>query len=795
MSTETRDRCATLDLVWRNHAHGLSQIPIRMDGTKAPDCPIWKPYQTEPPSYETLRRWHANPCGWAVVAGEVSGHLECVDIDAPDLVEPFREAIEAAKPGLLAKLTQNQTPRPGLHVAYRCLGVTIPGNHVLAKTEPRPVFDKVTGEPVIVKATGKQKIAPMALIETRGEGGYFIVPPSPGACHPTGREYQHVGGPPLYEVQEITVEERDAVHRVARTFNLYLDEDEGQNGNERAEKQYTDLSVNRDAADVVAAQRRLRPGDAYNAGATWDEILSAHGWRRDKVAGGLVHWTRPDKDAGTSATTGAVSKSGNELFCCFSTNAFPFEGANASKPCTSYTKFFAYALLNHGGDFDEATRALAAAGYGQSATGARTDSASATSDQAAPAIPRRTIGHLELAPDKPRATAAKITVPVDLILDTVLVDHRKLTDSDSSRKQLTNAACQLLADDLKVHRPAVEAAVAGILVDARAYVKNSRKAPSGAQDVRAIIGAEVRKRVDLTHIDGNGRAFDRIAGRPFSRAQFVEWHTCNELIAMAASAIDATRDENGVLNRASMLSAVERELKILWGDLIGGLGSVEFADLGAASEAAHEFRAVVVKAWTKLDTFSLNKKVIIDRDRDGDSVQLMHRGSLIQLVRDAMWKAEYESAAGPAYTSDEKWQETKPGRYAWYRRTVDHRGKPGVLLAMRFEMLGQLNLHPPEGVRDQKTFRRLGIKYGVFVEGAGIPDRCDGGNVRIAILSRELTNDLLAEPNATDDETANHRPQSENFTDDATDDGGKQSSAWDPDRPWDRDHESEGRTQ
>jgi putative DNA primase/helicase len=78
-----------------------------------------------------------------------------------------------------------------------------------------------------------------------------------------------------------------------------------------------------------------------------------------------VHWTRPDKDAGTSATTGAVSAAGNELFCCFSTNAYPFEGANGLKSCTSYTKFYAFALLNHGGNFDEATKALAAAGYGE----------------------------------------------------------------------------------------------------------------------------------------------------------------------------------------------------------------------------------------------------------------------------------------------------------------------------------------------------------------------------------------------------------------------------------------------
>jgi hypothetical protein len=78
------------------------------------------------------------------------------------------------------------------------------------------------------------------------------------------------------------------------------------------------------------------------------------------TAGEVTYWRRPRKDgAGWSATTGACeSKAGKQLFYVFSSNAAPFEAG------TPYSKFGAYALLNHGGDFGAAAKALAGLGYG-----------------------------------------------------------------------------------------------------------------------------------------------------------------------------------------------------------------------------------------------------------------------------------------------------------------------------------------------------------------------------------------------------------------------------------------------
>ena len=55
----------------------------------------------------------------------------------------------------------------------------MPGNQKLALGW-RDEVDATTGE-----ITRKKK----TLIETRGEGGYALIPPSPPECHPAHREY------------------------------------------------------------------------------------------------------------------------------------------------------------------------------------------------------------------------------------------------------------------------------------------------------------------------------------------------------------------------------------------------------------------------------------------------------------------------------------------------------------------------------------------------------------------------------------------------------------------------------
>jgi hypothetical protein len=84
--------------------------------------------------------------------------------------------------------------------------------------------------------------------------------------------------------------------------------------------------------------------------------LEPHGWQLVGDDGDQVdYWRRPGKDYGQSATT---NYEGSDLLHVFSTNADPFEDE------TSYTKFHAYTLLEHDGDFYAAAEKLREQGFG-----------------------------------------------------------------------------------------------------------------------------------------------------------------------------------------------------------------------------------------------------------------------------------------------------------------------------------------------------------------------------------------------------------------------------------------------
>jgi hypothetical protein len=106
---------------------------------------------------------------------------------------------------------------------------------------------------------------------------------------------------------------------------------------------------------------QLRPGDDFNERATWAEVLTAHDWRLDRQTGEETYWTRPGKDNGVSATT---NYAGSDKLVVFSTST-PFETE------TSYSKFAAYAVLNHEGDYSKAAAELAERGYGEEETARR----------------------------------------------------------------------------------------------------------------------------------------------------------------------------------------------------------------------------------------------------------------------------------------------------------------------------------------------------------------------------------------------------------------------------------------
>jgi putative DNA primase/helicase len=325
-------------------SRGLSVVPIRLDGSKRPALDSWDKYQKRLPTPEELRQWHGRrrPLGIGVVCGRVSGNLELLDFDhAADAVFPgWCALVEAECPGLVARLSVVRTPRAprGFHVRYRCRGATIPGNLKLAE---ELYTDPATGKP-------KRRV----LIETRGEGGQALAPGCPPECHPSGGLYVLRAGPDLTDLPDVSAGEREALLRCARSFD-------------RAPAEEAPQTARREAPRPGGL---LLPGDDFNAhGPDWPDLLEPHGWRVAHRRGDVRYWRRPGKEGpGWSATTGyCASEKGGDLFCVFSSNAHPFPGPSGDRRCSAHSRFSAFALLEHRGDFGAAARALYGQGYGE----------------------------------------------------------------------------------------------------------------------------------------------------------------------------------------------------------------------------------------------------------------------------------------------------------------------------------------------------------------------------------------------------------------------------------------------
>ncbi len=304
---------------------GFAILPVKTN--KRPDIEAWTHYQETKPSQSEIRGWFngskPETTGIAIIAGKVSGNAEVIDVDAKydrtgSLMEDFCGLVKEHLPDLFPKLVIAKTVNKGFHVLFRVPVEKIQGNKKLA-SRPATSDESATGDKVKV------------LIETRGEGGYFVAAPTVG--------YEWMQGT-FKEIPLITASERETLFTIARSFDQTPVKTAP--GEKNEQKAY------------AAVSGEVSPFDDYNARADVPKLLTTHGWIHVYQRGESIHYKRPGT---TDSATSANFHTELRIFYVFSTST-EFEAGRGFNPVGVYTQ------LEHGGDYSAASRALYADGYG-----------------------------------------------------------------------------------------------------------------------------------------------------------------------------------------------------------------------------------------------------------------------------------------------------------------------------------------------------------------------------------------------------------------------------------------------
>jgi hypothetical protein len=250
--------------------------------------------------------------------------LEVLDIDSKYFLEShsveyiFDAIIEAIGVEAYESIIQATTVNGGYHMIYR--SAVVEGSQKLASRytedhEKKNEHDKVR-----------------VLLETRAHGGIFVVAPTEGYKY--DNPFKTAASAPTLSIQQ-----RNALINACRAFD-------------ELEDSYKQTKVSIPTEITISNKSTI---EHFNESHTPIEFLEAAGWQYKYSRGNNSHYVRPGK--GLSEGIGAGYHEDLNLVRIF-TSSTEFE------PNKTYNAFQVYSILNHAGDYKEASRELYKAGYG-----------------------------------------------------------------------------------------------------------------------------------------------------------------------------------------------------------------------------------------------------------------------------------------------------------------------------------------------------------------------------------------------------------------------------------------------
>lgn len=278
----------------------------------------WKKYQIEIATEIELNEQFLHPKakGLAVICGAVSGNIEVIDVDLKyDVSGTLWDELQKELGEIFKKLYVVQTKSGGYHLYYKC--EVIEGNQKFAN---RYATTEELKENPHIKS--------IVLIESRGESGYVIAPPTDG--------YKRLNE--TFEIPIISIDEREHILSVCRSFNQVIEE----------YKDYKNIERNGYATT---------PWEDYNNRGDVIALLEKYGWKTVDKRGERIMLKRPGN---TDAKSSGDYHTGLNLFKVFTTSS-NFEPGKGYKP------FAVYSFLEHNGDFSKAAKELIKLGYGEEA--------------------------------------------------------------------------------------------------------------------------------------------------------------------------------------------------------------------------------------------------------------------------------------------------------------------------------------------------------------------------------------------------------------------------------------------